>query len=69
MRLYVNRNEVSLLKSALRTEVRELESIQTQTGSYNNQICIDRLLDLLERVELCEALQKNTAQAKRGERQ
>lgn len=59
MRLYVNDKEIPSLKSALQRQIVDLETIQTQTGDYNNQIVIDRLGDLLERVELCEALQNN----------
>ena len=59
MRLYVNTNEVPFLKKALRD------------GIMNSKqpIVQDRLSDLLERVELCEALQKSERRAKKEEQE
>lgn len=59
MRLYVNPNEIKSLKYALRCLIEDTA----------DNFIKERCTDLLERVELCEALQKNTAQAKRGDRQ
>lgn len=57
MRLYVNTKEVPLLKQAL------IECIhQSQT-----QIERDRYVNLLERVILCEELQKSERRAKKEE--
>lgn len=59
MRLYVNDNEVEILKLALD---------QAMTGDIDLKD-FGKLNNLRERVELCEALQKNTNKAKlNGER-
>lgn len=57
MRLYLNTNEVPFLKAALRNELARSET----------PIRYDRLSDLLERIELCEALQKSERRAKKEE--
>lgn len=57
MRLYVNTKEVPFLKAALRAAINQSEQ----------PIIQDRCSDLLERVELCEALQKSERRAKKEE--
>lgn len=57
MRLYVNTNEVPFLKDALRNGIAKSET----------PIQHDRLSDLLERVVLCEELQKSERRAKNEE--
>ena len=54
MRLYVNANEVPFLKDALHKVI----------ADSHEPIEVDRLSDLLERVELCEELQKNVKRSK-----
>jgi hypothetical protein len=57
MRLYLNTKEVPFLKDALHKQ------IQQATTPIEH----DRLSDLLERIELCEALQKSERRAKKAE--
>ena len=57
MRLYVNTREVPFLKDAL------CKQIQQATTPIEH----DRLSDLLERVILCEDLQKSERRAKKEE--
>ena len=57
MRLYVNTKEVPFLKDALSKQ------IQQATTPIEH----DRLSDLLERVILCEELQKSERRAKKEE--
>lgn len=58
MRLYVNENEIETLKLALTTLNRV---IPPPTPEH-----IAKATSLLERVELCEMLQKNCRRAKEG---
>jgi hypothetical protein len=53
MRLYVNTKEVPYLKNALRNAIAQTWDSETST----------RLTELLERVSLCEDLQKNERRA------
>lgn len=57
MRLYVNTKEVMFLKGAPRNEIKNAKQ----------PVQHDRLCDILERVELCEALQKSERRAKKEE--
>lgn len=57
MKLYVNTKEVPYLKDALRRAA----------DQSNHPTYCDCLLNLLERVELCEALQKSERRAKKEE--
>lgn len=54
MRLYINDNEIKVLKDAL-------DKAMTGDIDLND---FGKLSNLRERVELCEALQKNTTKAK-----
>lgn len=54
MRLYVDSDQIKVLKNAL-------QSAMTSEVNLND---FAKLHNLLERVELCEALQKNQEQAK-----
>lgn len=54
MRLYVNTKEVPFLKNALRSAIDQTES----------QVCSNHLEALLERVVLCEELQKSERRTK-----
>lgn len=58
MRLYVNTNEVPFLKDALEQGIH----------ASNNPLVVDRLCDLLDRVQLCEELQKSERKAKLEEK-
>lgn len=57
MRLYINTKEVPVLKSAL----------QKSVAQSADPIEEERLYALLERIELCEALQKSERRAKKEE--
>lgn len=59
MRLYINTNEVPFLKDALRNSI----------ANSDQPIVQDRCSDLLERIELCEALQKSERRAKKEEKE
>lgn len=55
MRLYVNENEIDVLKLALDEAIKH----------HTTPIIVDRLSDLRERVELCDQLQHNERKAGR----